>query len=380
MNNMNVTYDDNGTEMIPVPEWMKSHQYYNEMSNGGRHAYPLHTGAVGIPGLCKGCRIVSLKVPPLFHPEYDIGTEYGLLDWIDDIQDWCIMCEVDCYKQGKMVALAVDGFSKMINKYVNNHHLVYGQVQDWGDGDGPLHRTGVEIVLRILLGLYPPNPQAIQLNAIKQWDNFRRKPHETTQGMLARLKLAMFKATTDGQYPITQIMIARRLVELFELGPDDYTKYMRPFGGNLPTTPAQVELLESELSRDFTLKESMKPGAVVTPLTVIKGQAQNFHGVVAAAPAVPPIPQQAPLAIKDGIPPALTLAPAFPIHWAQANAMTAPAAMAPTPMPLAGGPYGSAGTLDAVQASVAAAYPAGIPPPPAPLPSDRGIFARPGRR
>ena len=87
MNNMNVTYDDNGTEMIPVPEWMKSHQYYNEMSNGGRHAYPLHTGAVGIPGLCKGCRIVSLKVPPLFHPEYDIGTEYGLLDWIDDIQD-----------------------------------------------------------------------------------------------------------------------------------------------------------------------------------------------------------------------------------------------------------------------------------------------------
>ena len=178
-------------EQIPVPEWMKSHKYYGEMA---RMAYPLHTGSVGIPGLTRGSRIVSLKVPPLFHPEHDVGTDYGVLEWIDDIQDWCIMCEVDCYKQGKMVSLAVDGFSKVIGRYLRNTHMVYGRVQDWYDGDGPLHRTGVELVLKVVLGIYPPNPQAIQLNAIRGWESFQRKPHETTQGMLARMKLAIFRA------------------------------------------------------------------------------------------------------------------------------------------------------------------------------------------
>ena len=181
--------DDN--EAIPVADWMMSHTFFKDVQ---KHCYPLHTGAVGIPGLTKGSRIVSLKVPPLFHPEYDVGTEYGLLEWIEDIQDWCIMCEVECYKQGKMVALAVDGFSKMITKYIKNSALIYGETQDWSDGDGPQHRTGVELVIKAMLSIYPPNPQAIQLSSIRCWETFHRKPHETTQGMLARLKLVMFKA------------------------------------------------------------------------------------------------------------------------------------------------------------------------------------------
>ena len=139
--------DEDANQMIEVPEWMKSHVFYKDMVH---HAYTLHTGAVGIPGLTKDTRIVSLKIPPLFHPEHDVGTSYGILEWIEDIQDWCIMCEVECYKQGKMVALAVDGFSKMIGRYVDNEHLIYGRVQDWYDGDGPSHRTGVELVIKTL--------------------------------------------------------------------------------------------------------------------------------------------------------------------------------------------------------------------------------------
>ena len=68
-----VHQDDN--EAIPVADWMMSHTFFKDVQ---KHCYPLHTGAVGIPGLTKGSRIVSLKVPPLFHPEYDVGTEYGL--------------------------------------------------------------------------------------------------------------------------------------------------------------------------------------------------------------------------------------------------------------------------------------------------------------
>ena len=331
---MMIDLEDDRDKQIAVPEWMMQHKFYGQMKH---LAYPIHTGQVNIPGLTKGSRIVSMKVPPLFHPDSDLGGDYNLLDWIDDIKDWCVICEVEPFKQGKLVQLAIDGTSKVIGKRLNDDRLVHGEFQDWDDGEGRLHRTGVELVIRVALAIYPPNPQVIQLQAIWGWRRFRRKEGETTQCMLARLKNVMFKATTDGEYPIPQIQIAERLVELFQLQGEEYAKYMRPFGGNLPYTPQGVALLESELNRDWTLKESNKPGAAVTPLTVINRNHGRSAHLVASMIADRP---------ADHIP-TMRLPSAYPIHFTAQPGMK-------QPMPLTG------------TTAAASAYPAHVPPPPAP--------------
>ena len=184
----------NEQDLVPVPNWMRCHPLYPVSNVREVKAYPagIHDGTVNIPGLTKGSRIVSTKVPPLFSPEHDTTESYTILDWCEEIKNWCIICEVEPARMGKLVVLAIDGTAKIISEFVSDHVTMYGQVQDWNDGNGPLHRTGVEIVLKTALALYPPNPQVIQIKAIQAWDNFRRRPDENTMSMLARLKIVLY--------------------------------------------------------------------------------------------------------------------------------------------------------------------------------------------
>ena len=110
-NTLDDAYD---TALIDVPAWMKARPgYAQNMKHMEQRVYVgnIHDGRVNIPGLTKSSRIISTKVPPLYSPEHDAGTSYTLLEWADDIKDWCIICEVDAYKQGKLVQLAIDGLS-----------------------------------------------------------------------------------------------------------------------------------------------------------------------------------------------------------------------------------------------------------------------------
>ena len=325
---MNAALADPEHSLIPVPAWMRTHTLYGQgmAFKEIRPAYPagLHDGTVNIPGLTKGSRIVSTKVPPLFSPTHDQGESYTILDWINEVRDWCMICDQDATKIGKLVSLAIDGNAGVISSQIPPQVMMYGEIQDWNDGQGAQYRTGVEIVLKTALGVYPPNPQVIQMKAVNNWDNFRRKPGENTQSMLARLKIVMHKAYYEGSYVIPQTHIAKKLVQLFNLDTEQYIKYMTPFGGALPSTPAQIDLLEATLARDFTLKESCQAGAVITPLTLLKKD-QHVHYVNPDSP-------DAAAAVSS---PGQVIAPAFPVHFmAQGQQQAYPAQVTGTWQPL----------------------------------------------
>ena len=95
--------DEDSYALIPVPEWMKARpQYAQYLKNLEQKAYVgnIHDGRVNIPGLTKSSRIISTKVPPLYSPTHDVGSSYTLLDWAEEVKDWCIICEVEHFKQG----------------------------------------------------------------------------------------------------------------------------------------------------------------------------------------------------------------------------------------------------------------------------------------
>ena len=291
-----------------------------------RKAYNVHTGQPNIPGFNSRTRINSLKVPPQYHTEND-GINYTIIDWLEDVKKWCIISEVEAYRQGPLLALAVDGISGKYARRIPDELQIHGEVQDWEDGAGPIHRTGVEIILKLIVSMNPPNAQAIQLDAVNAWRQFHRKDNETTRATLHRLKLIMFDCDDKGRYPIAPIHRAEKLIQLFQLTDDQWKDYMRPFGGRLPETSQELALFENELQRDNELKESRKPGAVVTPLTALrKGGHAHYAEVFDANTSYP----------------AITLAPSFPIHFQEPQSSPSAAAYwsAPTDyrIPMAASP------------------------------------------
>ena len=70
------TYDDSRVEPIPVPQWMMQNALWPQLLGSVRHSYNVHTGKVNIPGFTRGSRIISTKVPPMYHTEHDGGAEY----------------------------------------------------------------------------------------------------------------------------------------------------------------------------------------------------------------------------------------------------------------------------------------------------------------
>ena len=247
----------------------------------------------------KRSRIISLKVPPLYHTEVD-GIEYTLMDWLEDVKRWCVIAEVEAYRQGPLLSLAIDGIAGQYARLIPDEILIAGEVQDWNDGRGPIHRSGVEIILKLVVGLNPPNAQAIQLNAVNAWRQFHRRENETTRATVNRLRLVIHDCEEKGRYPIAPIQRAEKLTQIFQLTDEQWSTYMRPYGGRLPETIQELAILENELQRDFELKESRKPGAVVTPLTALRKQGHAHFA------------EQSPM---DADQQAIALAPSFPVHF-----------------------------------------------------------------
>ena len=91
--------------------------------------------------------------------------------------------------------------------------------------------------------------------------------------MINRLKVVVIEREERGRYPLSSIHRAEKLVELYHLDSKQWQEYMQPLGGRYPETMWELAIFENELQRDFELKESGRPGAPVTPLTVTKGHA-----------------------------------------------------------------------------------------------------------
>ena len=95
---------DDEAALEPVPNWMKTHPLYGtgQIAKLEIKAYPagLHDGTVNLPGFTKNSRIVSTKVPPMFSPEHDTGEDYTILDWAEEVKNWCMICEVELVKSG----------------------------------------------------------------------------------------------------------------------------------------------------------------------------------------------------------------------------------------------------------------------------------------
>ena len=195
--------EDDDDAAVAVPKRMQQRSFWKDHC-ARKSTYNVHTGQVNLPGLTKRSRIISMKVPLVYHTEHD-GIDYTILDWLREVKRWCVICEVKAFRQGPLIAMAVDGVSTKYTQWIDDDILIYGEPQDWGDGQGVVHRTGVELNFKLVVSLNPPDTQAIQMQAVKAWHSFSRKPNKTSRALINRMKVVVFECEERGSYPLLPI-------------------------------------------------------------------------------------------------------------------------------------------------------------------------------
>ena len=92
-------------------------------------------------------------------PEYP----YTLEEYKRDIQRWCGATKVTPERQGPLVSLAIGGSGRTVVDEIDDALLRHGAQADFGDGRGPIQRSGIEFIFRALGLKFPTDFEARSL-------------------------------------------------------------------------------------------------------------------------------------------------------------------------------------------------------------------------
>ena len=95
----------------------------------------------------------------------DRDFPYTLKEWMRDVGRWQAATKVAINRQAPLLALAIGGAGRTIVDEIDDTMLVNGGFADFRDGNGPQHRTGIQLIFRALDLKFPANQEAMMLKA-----------------------------------------------------------------------------------------------------------------------------------------------------------------------------------------------------------------------
>ena len=100
----------------------------------------------------QGSAAINTDAPPSWAPEmaFDTTYPYGLEEWAKEVSRWMVATKVSAERQGPRLALAMGGAARNVADDIGDDLLVNGAMIDLGDGAGPLHRSGAQLLVRAL--------------------------------------------------------------------------------------------------------------------------------------------------------------------------------------------------------------------------------------
>ena len=135
------------------------------------------------------------RVPPTWSLERD--KSYPLRTYIQDLEIWSAATDLQAERMAPAVVLRLTGAARNIVREIPVDLLRDGQ--DYFDAGGnQLHRSGMQVLVRVLQQRYGALPQEQQIFAVSELMTFHRSHHETTDEMLARWDVIMFRAIEQG--------------------------------------------------------------------------------------------------------------------------------------------------------------------------------------
>lgn len=194
------------------------------------------------------------RVPPTWSLEKD--KAYPLRTYVQDLEVWAAATDLLEARMAPAAVLRLTGAARTVMREVPTALLTLGQ--DFVDAAGnQAHRTGLEVLVRILQARYGALPQEQQIFAVSELMTFHRMHGETTDEMLARWDIIMFRAVENGGVvnfnpPVRAWIILTHL----RIPRGIWPTLLAPTMGLLPTTEAEYTQMIAYVRRNSHLHEN----------------------------------------------------------------------------------------------------------------------------
>ena len=193
------------------------------------------------------------RVPPTWSLERD--KFYPLRTYIQDLELWSAATDLQIERMAPAVVLRLTGAARNIAREIPVELLRDGQ--DFINPDGnQARRSGMQVLVRVLQQRYRALPQEQQIFAVSELMTFHRLHHETTDEMLARWDVVMFRAVEQGGVQaFNPVIRAWIILTHLKIPRNLWPTILAPTQGLLPTTEAEYVAMIAYVRRNSHLHE-----------------------------------------------------------------------------------------------------------------------------
>jgi hypothetical protein len=192
------------------------------------------------------------KVPPEWNPSW--SRQYPFKTWLQDIMMWSASSTLDITQQGPAVVLRLSGGAREMTRTIDVQVAAGGQAVDLNDGNGPVHLSGLAVILRGLSKNFSPLDYETSVVAISDLLAYSKLQGETVDAALSRFYTLRQKVAVEG-HALPPVFEAYLVLRGLHIQPLMWVNFLQPFEGRLPATEPQVNEMMSYIRRQGHLLE-----------------------------------------------------------------------------------------------------------------------------
>ena len=207
--------------------------------------------------------LANSRIPPTWSVESD--RRYPLRKYIQDLDLWVRATDLPLERQGPAVALRLTGNVREMIREMPAEMISVGQDIVDAEGNVVEHRTGIQCLVRALNARFGALEQEVQIFNVSELMTFQRYSHESTDEMLSRFDLTMFRATDAGNIaPFNPVIRSWLVLSHLKIPRHSWPMLLAPTPRILPTTEQAYTQMIHYVRRNGHLYE--KSGDVMKTL------------------------------------------------------------------------------------------------------------------
>ena len=195
------------------------------------------------------------RIPPTWSVEND--KAYPLRLFAEDLRLWQAATDIDAARCGPAVVLRITGAARTLLREVPVATLANGQlVPDPNQPGQMMLISGVEALIRILERRYGALDQETQVFTVSELMTFQRGHHESTDEMIARFDVILFKANAIAGVAYPPVIRAWVILTHLRIPRSAWPALLAPTLGMLPVNEDEYNNMIAYVRRNGHLHEA----------------------------------------------------------------------------------------------------------------------------
>ena len=208
-------------------------------------------------------RDFNYRVPPAWSPEGD--SSYSFRAFITDVSLWIMLTDLQPHQQTAAIITRLGGAAREMARMITPQEILQGGMRNGVMVDP------VTYLLASLQDRFAALDEEARLACMTEMLAFSRRSGESINALLARYEIVRQRAATEGQFVMSVEGCALQLLRACNIRPEQLMLILQPYGGSMPTTDAEFNLLVTQLRRHGHVTEGVHGNIA----TVLRGPFQQ---------------------------------------------------------------------------------------------------------